>query len=152
MQKNEKELKYKILERRIKKRNNTRPLMKKIDEKYLNIDKSPYNTISVKKSYNNSQKNISQINSKNINKLLINNYYYKIKAYVNLEKTNKSQRIENKKKKKDKNNFLTIVLASMPKTIANTPTYKKLSKPNSPKADSKDKKKENSINKIRYKK
>ena len=152
LKKNEKELKYKILERRIKKRNNTRPLMKKIDEKYLNIDKSPYNTISVKKSYNNSQKNISQINSKNINKLLINNYYYKIKAYVNLEKTNKSQRIENKKKKKDKNNFLTIVLASMPKTIANTPTYKKLSKPNSPKADSKDKKKQNSINKIRYKK
>jgi len=152
LKKNEKELKYKILERRIKKRNNTRPLMKKIDEKYLNIDKSPYNTISVKKSYNNSQKNISQINSKNINKLLINNYYYKIKAYVNLEKTNKSQRIENKKKKKDKNNFLTIVLASMPKTIANTPTYKKLSKPNSPKVDSKDKKKENSINKIRYKK
>jgi len=70
LQKNEKELKKKILERRIKKRNNTRPLMKKANEKYLNIDRSPYNTISVKKSYNNSQKYISQINSKNINKII----------------------------------------------------------------------------------
>jgi len=152
LQKNEKELKKKILERRIKKRNNTRPLMKKANEKYLNIDRSPYNTISVKKSYNNSQKYISQINSKNINKLLINNYYYKIKTYVNLKKTNKSQRSENKKKKKEKDNFLTIVLTSMPKTIVNTPTYKKLSILKSPKAESKDKKKENNINKIRYKK
>jgi len=83
---------------------------------------------------------------------LINNYYYKIKTYVNLKKTNKSQRSENKKKKKEKDNFLTIVLTSMPKTIVNTPTYKKLSILKSPKAESKDKKKENNINKIRYKK
>ena len=98
LQKNEKELKNKILERRIKKRNNTKPLMKKLNEKYLNID-SPYNTISVKNSYNNSQKFISQMNSKNINKLLINNYYYKINTYVDMKKTNISQRSENKKKK-----------------------------------------------------
>jgi len=144
LQKNEKELKYKILERRVKKRNNTKPLMKKINEKYLNID-SPYNTISVKSSYNNSQKYISQMNSKNINKLLINNYYYKINTYVDMKKTNISQRSENKKKK---DNFLTIVLTSIPKTISNTPTYKKLSMSSSSKVDSKDKKKENSRNKI----
>ena len=144
LQKNEKELKYKILERRVKKRNNTKPLMKKINEKYLNID-SPYNTISVKSSYNNSQKYISQMNSKNINKLLINNYYYKINTYVDMKKTNISQRSENKKKK---DNFLTIVLTSIPKTISNTHTYKKLSMSSSSKVDSKDKKKENSRNKI----
>ena len=118
--------------------------MKKLNEKYLNID-SPYNTISVKNSYNNSQKFISQMNSKNINKLLINNYYYKIKTYVNMKETNISQRSENKKKK---DNFLTIVLTSIPKTIASTPTYKKLSISSSSRVDSKDKKKENSRNKI----
>ena len=149
-QKTEKELKTKILERRLKKRNNTKPLLKKINEKYLNIDRSPYNTINVKNSYNNSQKNISQMNSKNINKLLINNYYYKIKTYVNMKETNISQRSENKKKKKD--NFITIVLTSLPKTIANTPTYKKLSMSSSSRADSKDNKKGKSKYKNIYKK
>ena len=138
------------MERRLKKRNNTKPLLKKTNEKYLNIDRSPYNTINVKNSYNNSQKNINQMNSKNINKLLINNYYYKIKAYVNMKETNISQRSENKRKKKD--NFISIVLTSIPKTISNTPTYKKLSMSSSSRADSKDKKKGKSRYKNIYKK
>ena len=75
LNKNEKELYNKILERKVKKkilkRNNTKPLQKKINEKYLNIDKSPYNTINVKESYNNKQKNINKVSSQNINKLLI---------------------------------------------------------------------------------
>ena len=90
------------------------------------------------------------MNSKNINKLLINNYYYKIKTYVNMKETNISQRSENKKKKKD--NFITIVLTSLPKTIANTPTYKKLSMSSSSRADSKDNKKGKSKYKNIYKK
>ena len=134
LQKNEKELNNKNLESRAKKRNlkrnSTRPLLKIINEKYLNIDTSPYNTISIKKPYND---------------------YFKIKTYV-VKKANKSQKLENKKKKKEKDNFLTNILTSKPKTIISTPTYKKLSASNSPWADSKDKKKENSRNKIRYKK
>ena len=152
--KNEKELNNKILERRVKKnnlkKNNTGPLLKKKNEKYLNIDISPFNTINVKNSYN--QKNISQKSSKNINKVMINNYYYKIKTYVELEKININQRSENKKKKKEKDNFHTIALTSMPKRIITTPTYKKLSLFSSPRADSKDKKKENNRNKNRNKK
>ena len=150
LKKNEKELKNTILERRVKKRNNAKPLMKKIKEKYLDIDTSPYNTFNVKNSFNNSKKYISQMNSININKLLINNYYYKIKTYTDMKETNISQRSENKKKKKD--NFLTIALTSIPKTITSTPTYKKLSMSSSSKADSKDKKKKNNRIKIRYKK
>ena len=138
------------MERRVKKRNNAKPLMKKIKEKYLDIDTSPYNTFNVKNSFNNSKKYISQMNSININKLLINNYYYKIKTYTDMKETNISQRSENKKKKKD--NFLTIALTSIPKTITSTPTYKKLSMSSSSKADSKDKKKKNNRIKIRYKK
>ena len=155
-QKNEKELNNKILEKRVKKRNlkrnNTRPLQKKINEKYLNIDISPYNTISVKESSNNNQKKINQMSYKNINKLLINNYYYKIKTYVKSNKINIKRRSENKKNIKEKDNFLTIFLASMPKKIISTPTYKKLSLSTSPKADSKDKKKESISNNITYKK
>jgi hypothetical protein len=83
---------------------------------------------------------------------MINNYYYKIKTYVELEKININQRSENKKKKKEKDNFHTIALTSMPKRISTTPTYKKLSLFSSPRADSKDKKKENNRNKNRNKK
>ena len=146
LQKNEKELNNKILERRVKrnlKRNNTRPLAKKINEKNLKIDRSPYNTISTKQSSNNNQKNKSQMRSKNANKIFINNYYFKIKTYVELEKINISQRRKNKKKKIEKDNFHTIVVTSMPKAINNTLTYKKLSMSSSPRADFKDKKKEN---------
>jgi hypothetical protein len=156
LQKNEKELNNKILEKRVKKRNlkrnNTRPLQKKINEKYLNVDISPYNTISVKESSNNNQKKINQMSYKNINKLLINNYYYKIKTYVKSNKINIKRRSENKKNIKEKDNFLTIFLASMPKKIISTPTYKKLSLSTSPRADSKDKKKESISNNITYKK
>ena len=105
----------------------------------------------MKNSYNNNQRNISQISSKNINKLLINNYYYKLKTYV-VKTINKSQRSEDKKRKKEKDNYLTIVLPSMPKKIISTPTYKKPSGLSSPLADSTDKKKENSRYKISYKK
>ena len=105
----------------------------------------------LKKSYNNNQKNIKQITSKNINKLLINNYYYKLKTYV-VKTINISQRNENKKKKKEKDYFPSIVSPSMPKTIISSPTYKILSVSSSPLADSKNKKKENSRNKIRCKK
>ena len=154
LNKNEKELYNKILERKVKKkilkRNNTKPLQKKINEKYLKIDKSPYNTINVKESFNNKQKNINKVSSQNINKLLINNYYYKIKTYVQLNKMNVNREI--KKKKKENDNFLNIVLSSIPKTIINSPNYKKLSLSSSPSNDSKDKKKGSSNNNIRYKK
>ena len=136
-----KELYNKILERKVK---------KKFKKKYLNVDKSPYNTINVKESSNNNQKNINKTSSQNINKLLINNYYCKIKTYAQLNKL-KSNR-ENKKKREKKNNFFTIVLSSLPKTIINTPNYKKLSLSNSPWDDSKDKKKGSSNNNIHYKK
>ena len=154
LNKNGKELYNKILERKVKKkilkRNNTKPLQKKINEKYLNIDKSPYNTINVKESFNNKQKNINKVSSQNINKLLINNYYYKIKTYVQLNKMSVNREI--KKKKKENDNFLNIVLSSIPKTIINSPNYKKLSLSSSPSNDSKDKKKGSSNNNIRYKK
>ena len=154
--KNDKELNDKILEKRVKKRNlkrnNIRPLQKKINDKYLNRDRTPFNTISVKESSNNNLKNTSQMNYKYINKLLVNNHYHKIKTYVESNKININRRSENKKKKKEKDNFLTIFLASMPKTIISTPTYKKLSLSTSPRDDSKDNKKGSISNNITYKK
>ena len=110
--KNDKELNDKILEKRVKKRNlkrnNIRPLQKKINDKYLNRDRTPFNTISVKESSNNNLKNTSQMNYKYINKLLVNNHYHKIKTYIESNKININRRSENKKKKKEKDNFLTI--------------------------------------------
>ena len=154
--KKDKELNDKILEKRVKKRNlkrnNIRPLQKKINDKYLNRDRTPFNTISVKESSNNNLKNTSQMNYKYINKLLVNNHYHKIKTYVESNKININRRSENKKKKKEKDNFLTIFLASMPKTIISTPTYKKLSLSTSPRDDSKDNKKGSISNNITYKK
>ena len=96
------------MERRLKKRNlkrnNTRPLHKKINEKYLTIDSSPFNTFSSKESSNNTRKYKNQMSYKNINKLLnkpeINNYYCKIKANIYLNTINIYRKSENKKEKK----------------------------------------------------
>jgi len=108
LQKNEKELYNKILEGKIKKRNlkrnYTRPLQKKINEKNSTIDRSPFNTISSKESSTNTQKRNNHISYKNINILLnkpeINNYYCKIKTYIELKNINIYHKSENKKKRK----------------------------------------------------
>jgi len=141
--KNEKELYNKILESRVKKRNlkrnNTRPLQKKINEKNLTIDSSPFNTISSKESSNKTRKYKNQMSYKNINKLLnkpeINNYYCKIKANIHLNNINIYRKSENKKEKK-KDKYLTIVLDSKPKALIITPTCKKASKFSSSREDS----------------
>ena len=156
--KNEKELYNEILERRVKKRNlkrnNTRPLQKKINEKNLTIDSSPFNTISSKESSNYTRKYKNHLSYKNINKSLnkpeINNYYYKIKANIYLNTINIYRRSENKRdKKKDK--YLTIALYSKPKTLIRTPTCKKASMFSSSREDSLDKKKESNNNNIKNK-
>ena len=150
-QKNDKELNHKIFEKRLIKRNNTNKLQKKIKEKNLTIDRSSYNTISINdlSKNNNKQKNGNQKSSKNLNKIIINNYYSKIKTYIGLKKININRTSENKKRKIDKDNFLKIASDSQPKTVISTPTYKKLSDFNSPGANSKDKEKK-SNNNVRY--
>ena len=51
------------------------------------------------------------------------NNNFKIKTYL-VKKANISQKYENKKKKKGKDNFLTNTLTSKSKTIISTTTYK----------------------------
>ena len=144
LSKNKKELYNKILEGRVKERNlkryNTRPLQKKIKEKNINIDSSPFNTISSKESSNNTRTYKNLLSYKNINKLLnkpeINNYYYKIKANIHLNNINIYRKSENKKEKK-KDKYLTIVLDSKPKTLISTSTCKKEFMFSSSKEDSK---------------
>ena len=152
---NEKELNHKILGtrviNRIIKRNNTKSLLKKINEKNLTIDRSPYNTISIKEflKNNNKQKIGNLKNSKNINKIMINNYNSKGKTYIGLEKININRKSQNTKRKKEKDKYLTIAFDSQPKTVIATPTYNKLSTFSSPRSVSKNNKKE-SNNNIRY--
>ena len=143
LSKNKKELYNKILEGRVKERNlkryNTRPLQKKINEKNLTIDSSPFNTINSKESSNNTRTYKNLLSYKNINKLLnkpeINNYYCKKKANIHLNNINIYRKSENKKEKK-KDKYLTIVLDSKPKTLINTSTCKKASIFSSSKEDS----------------
>ena len=127
---------------------NTRKYLEKtINKKELTLEKSPYNTISLKEysksNKNNNKKQINYIKYKNINKILNNNIHNKIQTYLEY-KPKKNSKNKNKKKCQlsiqEKANYLTINIDLISKSKVCTPTYKKISIFDSLSSDSKDKK------------
>ena len=133
-------------------RNTPKYLQKTINKKVLTLEKSPYNTISLKEiiktnKNNNSKKNINYIKYNNINKILNNNIHNKKYTYLESRHMKDNPKSENKKKCQlsiqEKANYLTINLDLLSKSKVCTPTYQKISFFGSFRSDSKDKKKEN---------
>lgn len=142
----EKKILNKNLNKRVKKRNQilyeSSAFQSKLIKRDLFLNKSPFNTISIKETSRNNKiirNDANYINYKKMYKDLLSNSN-KIKAYIELKPININHKSESKRIKKEKEDFITINYDSY--TKINTPTYKN-SLFCSQGGDSKDKKSKN---------
>ncbi len=150
----EKKLVNRNLNKKIKKRNqiiyDSSAFQSKLIKRDLFLNKSPFNTISIKESSKNNKiirNDTNYLNYKKMYKNMLSNYS-KIKTYIDLKPIKLNHKSESKRRKKEKDDFLTINYDSYSKI--NTPTYKN-SLFSSQGGDSKDKKNK-SNNKNEFKK
>ena len=151
--KNEKKNLNKNINKKAKKRNqliyDSSAFQSKLIKRDLFLNKSHFNTISIK---NNSKNNMivrndtNYLNYKKMYRNMLSNYN-KIKPYIDLKPIKLNHKSESKRIKKEKDDFLTINYESY--TKINTPTYKN-SLFNSQGGDSKEKKnKSNNKNELK---
>ena len=130
--------------------NDSSAFQSKLIKRDLFLNKSHFNTISIKDNSKNNMNIRNDTNYLNYKKMYNNMHsdYSKIKPYIDLKPIKLSHKSESKSKKKEKDDFLTINYDSY--TKINTPTYKN-SLFNSQGGDSKEKKNK-SNNKNEFKK
>ena len=151
---NEKKMLKNNINKKSKKRNqlinDSSAFQSKLIKRDLFLNKSHFNTISIKDNSKNNMNIRNDTNYLNYKKMYNNMHsdYSKIKPYIDLKPIKLSHKSESKSKKKEKDDFLTINYDSY--TKINTPTYKN-SLFNSQGGDSKEKKNK-SNNKNEFKK
>jgi hypothetical protein len=152
--KNEKKNLNKNTNKKAKKRNqliyDSSAFQSKLIKRDLFLNKSHFNTISIKDNSKNNmivRNDTNYLNYKKMYRNMLSNYN-KIKPYIDLKPIKLNHKSESKRIKKEKDDFLTINYDSY--TKINTPTYKN-SLFNSQGGDSKEKKNK-SNNKNEFKK
>ena len=124
----EKKILNKNLSKKVKKRNqivyDSNAFQSKLIKKDLYLDKSPFNTISIKDNSKNkkTKKNDTiYLNYKKMYKNMLSSYKA-IKSHIELKPINLNHKSESKRRQKEKEDYLTINYDSL--TKINTPTYK----------------------------